>query len=184
MSLYHYVPSKAALLDAMVERLAGDLPPLDLGHGWRACLSSAAAAWLGLARRHPGAFPLLATRAQARPAMVDWYVGIFEQLRKAGFGPLDGARVATSFFVALNGFLLAAGRPLLFSEVPEPGADARSGSSPQALRALAEVPPDAWNLSSDDAYAAHVAFLLDGVTAALARRQPREPRRNPSSRST
>ena len=167
MSLYHHVPSKAALLDAMVDELARVLPPLDLGDGWRACLSSAAAAWLSLAKGHPGAFSLVATRAQARPLLLDWYAGIFDVMGRAGFDPLEGARATTSFFVALNGFLLAAGRPLFFADVPEPSAESMTGLSPQTLAALHTVPPEAWNLASDEAYQAHVAFLLDAVAAAL-----------------
>jgi hypothetical protein len=42
-----------------------------------------------------------------------------------------------------------------------------TGLSPQTLAALNTVPPEAWNLASDEAYEAHVAFLLEAVAAAL-----------------
>ena len=169
MSLYHHIPSKAALLDSMVDKLARALPPLKLGSGWRACLSSAAAAWLGLAKAHPGAFSLVATRAQARPMLLDWYAGIIDVMDRGGFDPLGGARAVTSFFVALNGFLLAAGRPLFFADVPEPSAESMTGLSAQTRTALSAVPSEAWILASDEAYEAHVAFLLNAVAATLER---------------
>ena len=78
-----------------------------------------------LAREHPGAFPLLATRASHAPALVERVAVVVTQLRAAGFTPAASARAFSSFITALNGFLLAAGVPAVSPDVPEPGIDTR-----------------------------------------------------------
>lgn len=54
MSLYRYVPSKAELLDLMLDTVAGELPLVDgVPGGWRAKLEAAALADWALYHRHP-----------------------------------------------------------------------------------------------------------------------------------
>jgi len=63
MSLYRYVPGKAELVAAMLERAVGEPPP-PTGHQWRAALTDWATRLLARYLRHPWA---LAATAGARP---------------------------------------------------------------------------------------------------------------------
>jgi AcrR family transcriptional regulator len=166
MSLYHHLPSKAALFEAMADQLGGSLPaPPDLP--WRESLWAAAHAWRDLALEHPGAFPLLATRASHAPALVERVAVVVTQLHSAGFTPAASARAFSSIITALNGFLLAAGVPAVSPDVPEPGVDDPTLAEMSGV--LSEIPADAWVLTSDAAFEFHVTMLLDGLQAALER---------------
>ena len=166
MSLYHHVPSKAALLDAMADALTRGLPESPPGD-WRDCLAAAGRGWRDLARRHPGAFVLLATRSTAGAAMLARGAVILERLQGAGFGPATSAHCLSTFFTALNGFLLAAGDPAVLRDVPEGQVD--EAALEAAGEAFAAVPPQAWLLTPDEAFEFHLTVLLDGFEAALER---------------
>ena len=73
----------------------------------------------------------------------------------------------SSFICSLNGFLLAAGVPALFRDLPEPAFDDYPFDEARAL--LGEIPAEAWVLTSDAAFEFHVAMLLDGLQATLER---------------
>jgi len=166
MSLYHHVPSKAALLDLMADALARELPEPPTGD-WRGCLAAAGRGWRDLARRHPGAFVLLATRSTAGAAMLARGVVILERLQAAGFAPAASARALSTFFTALNGFLLAAGDPVVLRDVPEPQVDEAALAA--AGEAFGAVPSQAWLLTPGEAFEFHLTVLLDGLEAALRR---------------
>ena len=134
---------------------------------WRESLLAAAHAWRDLARLHPGAFPLLATRATAGKALLDRVAILVARLQEAGFTPAASARAMSSFICSLNGFLLAAGAPALFRDLPEPAIDDYPFDEARAL--LGDIPTEAWVLTSDAAFEFHVTMLLDGLQAALER---------------
>jgi AcrR family transcriptional regulator len=166
MSLYHHVPSKAALLEVMADALARELPEPPLGD-WRDCLTATARVWRDLARRHPGAFVLLATRATIGAALLERAAVLIERLQTAGFSATASARALSSLFTALDGFLLAAGEPAVLRDVPEAHADGPALEAAGA--ALAAVPAQAWLLTPDEAFDFHLLVLLDGLEAALRR---------------
>ncbi|WP_225732465.1 MULTISPECIES: TetR/AcrR family transcriptional regulator C-terminal domain-containing protein [unclassified Nocardia] len=70
MSLYHYVPNKAALLDGMVERLLeqslADLLPAP-GTPWPEAVSAMAHGFRATLLRHPAALGIIATRPVNSP---------------------------------------------------------------------------------------------------------------------
>jgi AcrR family transcriptional regulator len=68
MAIYPYVGSKHALLDGMVERLLAELLTMAAGAGgWQDRLRGVSRAVRALARRHPGAYPLIMSRPGATP---------------------------------------------------------------------------------------------------------------------
>src|SRR5436309_1758543 len=72
MTLYHYVPSKEALLDGLVERVFAEaLPPSVEGAPWQEQLLGYAASLRETLLRHPGVLPLAVTRPMATPAGLD-----------------------------------------------------------------------------------------------------------------
>lgn len=72
MSVYRYVNGREALLEAVVDRLVGELRvdpggEMDPMDGWQAFLQWMAHEVRRLALEHPNAFPLIATRHPAAP---------------------------------------------------------------------------------------------------------------------
>lgn len=141
MSLYRHVPSRAALLDAMVEEvvdeLYGDpevqLRPVD-GWGWEEYLTRLAHGLRRLALRHFHLFPLVATRPPAAPWVrpplrsLRWVEALLDALLSRGFREAD----AVYAYRAFTGFLL--GHLLL--EVAALGAN----TSPVSEEEIAPAP--------------------------------------------
>ncbi len=108
MSIYHHVPSKAELLDGLVERLALSIDlPAAHGDDWQAVLRDVGRAYRRVAHAHPKSFPLLATRPLATPAAIARTEPLHEALARAGFGPRERVVALQTLFTFLNGYLLA-----------------------------------------------------------------------------
>lgn len=60
MSIYHYFPSKAHLIDAMVAICLSEVSFADRQAPWQERLRVAARNWRAMALRHPGFFPVVA----------------------------------------------------------------------------------------------------------------------------
>lgn len=126
MSLYHHVPGKEELLDAVVETLVADMhadpdvlaEPRD---GWQDFLARLAHGVRRMALAHPRSFPLVASRPPDAPWLrpplrsLEWVETFLAGLSGEGFS--DDAAVAT--YRAFTSFLL--GHLLL--EVSTLGAD-------------------------------------------------------------
>jgi AcrR family transcriptional regulator len=95
MALYHHLPSKGALLDAVNDQLAGEIvvPPRHAGAPLQR-LRAAVESYFAIARRHPRAFVLLATRRFNSEAAFAKYEQILEAFADAG---LDARRSAYWF---------------------------------------------------------------------------------------
>ena len=126
MSLYRYLPSREALLDAVVEHVVDELygdPEVFLAprHGWQDFLVRLAHGVRRLALAHPRTFPLVASRPPAAPWIrpplrsLRWIDAFLDALTSSGFSD----RAASDAYRAFNSFLL--GHLLL--EVAGLGAD-------------------------------------------------------------
>lgn len=104
MSLYHHVPSKAHLLDALVDRALGSmpLPPCDRPPAER--LRALAQAWRALARRHPRFYAWLALHRWNSATGVAFLAEVLHCLHDAG---LDDEAAARGFRV-LGYYLIGA----------------------------------------------------------------------------
>lgn len=102
MSLYHHVPSKAALLDGVFERVLAELPSQTRGGTWPRALRNRARAFRAVLCAHPQALPLFATRPAVTPAALGQVEEVLQLLHDAGFSSLEGVRtlqVVTAFVV-------------------------------------------------------------------------------------
>ncbi len=92
MSLYHYFPSREALLDAACERMITEVPlPDPRRAGWRRGIEELARQYRAMGHRHLRAIPLLAQRCPASPAMQGFLETLAGLLRKAGLSPAAAA---------------------------------------------------------------------------------------------
>lgn len=160
MAIYHYFPSKDALLDGVVERLVAPLavpdpPPAD----WVEALRAVAHAYRRIAHDHPRAFPLLATRRFASEGTFAFMERLFALGRAHGIPDRTAARFYRVVSSYCNGFglnELASMRDLADPELA--GLRARF---PHVDAALAWLGPD----QLDDSF----EFGLELLLGALAR---------------
>jgi len=100
MALYHYFPSKDALLDAVVEAVVAEMgTPLETGE-WEERLRERFRSYRRLAQAHPHVFPLVGKRAVKSPEALAPVEQMLEILRGAGFSPeqaLQGFRTLSSY---------------------------------------------------------------------------------------
>ena len=105
MAIYHFVPNKAALLDAITEHLEREgAPPGEDVTDWRVALQEFAYKQLAVALRHPNAIPLFTLRVSDNPATTathKWLQTLFEGLQLPD--PLHAMRLYAS---GINGVLL------------------------------------------------------------------------------
>jgi AcrR family transcriptional regulator len=88
MSLYYYIPSKAALTQGLAEIALGELrlPPQGLSpDDWPTALRDAARSFRSLGFAHPNVFPLLAQIGLDNPAAYPPTEAVLALLRSAGF---------------------------------------------------------------------------------------------------
>jgi AcrR family transcriptional regulator len=130
MSLYAHVPSKAALLDGVVETMLEELAAAGpAAGGWPAALTDFGRRSRALARRHPEAFLLLVERPQhAYLAGREATTALLEALRAGGLdAPTAIAAVRTVVRYVIG---VAAAERAGADEDPPPGAVPADGGAP------------------------------------------------------
>lgn len=102
MAIYWYYPSKDALLDAVVDELMSRVGRVttDDSADWVDALRGVARAYRGLARQHPKAFPLVATRTFATESTYGFLESLFALAEKQGIDD----RTAARFFRAVGAY--------------------------------------------------------------------------------
>lgn len=107
MALYHHFPSRAALLDAVAERLVGavELPPPS--PDIQAWLAETVRRYVAVAQRYPQAFPLLATRRFNTESALLFVERILGALIVAGATPAVAADIFRGIGAFANGAALA-----------------------------------------------------------------------------
>ena len=100
MAIYWYYPSKEALLDAVVDELMSHVGVATEATDWVEALRDIARAYRGLARKHPNAFPLIATRRFATEGTYAFLDRLFALAHRQG---IDDRTVAR-FFRAVSAY--------------------------------------------------------------------------------
>jgi len=93
MTLYHYVPNKAALLEGLVDRILGlavEAMPVPERGLWQEWVRGFAESLRLTLIRHPGVLPLVATRPLNSPESLRMLEGWLGELRRGGL-PLGRA---------------------------------------------------------------------------------------------
>jgi AcrR family transcriptional regulator len=100
MAIYWYYPSKDALLDAVVDELMSHVGRVSPSKDWVEALREIARAYRGLARKHPNAFPLIATRRFTTESTYEFLERLFELAHRQGVDDRTTAR----FFRAVSAY--------------------------------------------------------------------------------
>jgi AcrR family transcriptional regulator len=120
MSLYHHYPSKAHLMDAMLDRIIASTPFPSADLPWDARLAMLARDFRAVALRHPRFFPFLATHRLNTPTGLRWIDHVIASFRAGGLGDEDAARL----FRAFGYYLMGAGLDETAGYSKGPGAAA------------------------------------------------------------
>ncbi len=97
MSLYHHFPSKAHLMDALVDRVMGALPAPRKNLGWRARITTLVYEYREMAHRHPAFLHYLALHRLNTPTGLRWLNRTLEAFGSAGLGQEETARLFRIF---------------------------------------------------------------------------------------
>lgn len=107
MSLYRYVPSKAELLDLMVDAVTGELPLVDnVAGGWRAKLEASARADWALYHRHPWILHITPVRPVMGPNGLASYDAVTRAISRIGLTHREMLAVVH----LVDGYVRGAGR--------------------------------------------------------------------------
>ena len=139
MSLYRYVQTREALIDAVVERVVNELSNDPEVHdrpraGWRPYLSGIARGVRRYSRAHPHAFPLVAARPSEAPWVnpplrsLHWIEAMLRGLQDEGFTDEQVLFSYRTFNSFLLGYLLLETSAAAFTDAqPEDGSFASGG---------------------------------------------------------
>lgn len=107
MAIYHHVPNKDAILDAVVDRVFGEIELPQPGHSWRPELRRRAVSARAVLRRHAWSIGLLDSRTSApRPATLRHHDAVIGTLRADGFGVAQTAHAFALLDSYVYGFVL------------------------------------------------------------------------------
>jgi AcrR family transcriptional regulator len=85
MSLYNHVRNKEEILEALVERVVGEIELPTIDGDWKAAMRTRGRSAYEVLRRHPWAIMLILTSANAGPMMLRYVDATLGCLRTAGF---------------------------------------------------------------------------------------------------
>lgn len=164
-SVYHYLPSKEAILDALVERLVTEAGLPSAVADWRDWVRDFGAALRGLARRHPGAFLVFTRRPAEGPVASRHTEAALDAFRRAGFSPATARSAVTGTALAVLGLAL--------DECPPVGP----WVEPDVTHLSPERHPRTFELAGVRDRDGRWELVLEGLVVGLARRLRVERRR-------
>lgn len=176
MALYHHLPSKGRLLDAVMDLLVLEIElpaPADASAPER--LRQALRSYRGIALRHPHAFPLLVGRRFNSPGAFAFYERLLQVYADCGLGPADAAR----WFRTMGYFASGAGMAEIASRELEPDATPLAlQRAPAALQHphVAAVAPYLKVDRLDEVFEFGLGVLIDAMQQQPPARAPRRRR--------
>jgi len=94
MAVYHYFPSRTALLDGVVERIFAEVVPPERTGDWTVDVTASTHAFRDAVLAHPAAIPLMAMRPAVTPDAFRITESLLEALAPAGLSARDALDVA------------------------------------------------------------------------------------------
>jgi AcrR family transcriptional regulator len=108
MSLYRYVPSRAQLVEVMLDTVVGDPPDLDAAEGWRRKLELWADATERVFHAHPWALSLVTIRRTIGPNELAWVEAALAAVTGTGLGESEKLEVVLLVNAYVRGHAQAA----------------------------------------------------------------------------
>jgi AcrR family transcriptional regulator len=107
MSLYRHVADRAALLEGLADRLTAEIEPRGRDEDWADALRGLAGDVRAIARRHPAAFALLASRVLSTSNVLAPIEDVLAGLRRGGFTPARAIFAYRLVLTYARGYALA-----------------------------------------------------------------------------
>lgn len=105
-SIRHHFPTKAHLMDALIDRLIGEIEFTPSDMPWEERLDSMMEEWRKLARRHPKLFFYFSEHRKNTPAGLRWLENTLSIYADAGLGPEAASRLfRTTGYLIIGGLL-------------------------------------------------------------------------------
>jgi AcrR family transcriptional regulator len=169
MSLYNHVPSKAALLDGLIEHVIAEVEPTDPHKHWTDQVRDMAHSYRALANAHPHIVPLIATRPFNTPTALDPLERALGVFRSAGFeegASIHAFRTVASF---ATGYTLAETEGFFGEHVPSDTKDVLHASDLDAGRfpTLIELLPTIAACDHDEEFEFALDVIIEGLKAKL-----------------
>ncbi|GAB2176413.1 TetR/AcrR family transcriptional regulator [Dongia sp. agr-C8] len=161
MSLYHYYPSKAHLIDALVDRVIGTLEVPPPGGDWIERVRKAAWNYRAMALAHPKLYPLLAVHRLNTATGVRKLDAVIGMFRDGGFDDATAARLFREVGYYITGAALdeTAG----YAKGPSAAAPASDAEIARDCPNLAAVAPYFKPQHFEPTFAQGLELLLDGM---------------------
>lgn len=168
MSLYNYVPNKAAVLDGVVELVLNEIELPDNITDWKECFREASRSSRRVALRHPNVVQLVATRpfntiASLRP--VEFGLEVF---KAAGFDPELSLYAFRTIAAFTTGYGLAESGEF-FGEVSGEGQLTPEALNPEDFPRVMEVAPYLASADHDKEFEFALDVILTGLESKLQR---------------
>lgn len=182
MSLYRYVASRDRMLDAVIDVVVDELaddPGVDLAPSgsWQSWLASMARGVRRYSRKHPRAFPLIATHPSETPWLNPplrserWVESLLSGLIAAGFDDEQALYAYRVFNTFLLGHLIIETTAMVGSDdAPEGGERGvhRLDDYPTIARLAPALSIDRW----DDEFDSGLAAMVDRIEQAQGAQRP------------
>jgi len=168
MALYHYFPSKDALIDAIVEAVVGEMGAPSEAGSWEERLRERFRSYRRLAQAHPHVFPLVGKRAVKNPEALAPVEQILEILRDAGFSPYH----ALHSFRTLSSYAFGYALTEIVGFALEPSADGTAARfdvrtvDPERFPRMREVAPHVVACDHDVEFDLGLDLILAGLATA------------------
>lgn len=135
MAVYHYFPSKAAVLDGIVDAVQAEITPLPHDDApWDVRLRETIRAWRRALRAHPHALPVLSTHPVfSEPGLRQWEEAA-EILHSVGFSPA----AALQAIHCISGYVVG----VTLAEVGQQPGGIPDPTEEEIMAQVAHLPPD------------------------------------------
>lgn len=171
MSIYHHVPSKAHLMDALIDIMLAEIAiPLQVEQpDWLQRLRQTAHAFRAMALKHPKFFAYFAVHRLNTPRGVAFIDGVIGILRDAGFSNGDAARFFREIGYYLTGAALdeTAG----YAKGPSAADPVSDAEIVASFKHLAAAAPYFQPTQFQQTFETGLEILLEGISRAAPRRQ-------------
>ena len=171
MSLYHHVPNKTALLDAMIDSVFEEIA-LPRTSDWRAGLRERAQSQRAVLHRHPWALLLLESRSTPGLANLRHHDAVLGYLRGAGFSVRGSGHAYALVDAFVYGFVIQEqALPFDAESGPELAASMLAGQAGAGFPHLEEFMREAIMSGGYDfaeEFAVGLDLVLDAIAALLA----------------
>ncbi len=158
MTLYGYVRDRDDLVGGVVGLLIDEVESgVEPGGSWPDVVRRGATAYRAMARRHPGAFPLLALSGAAEAVVEPYLERIVAAYVRAGLGKREARELLGVVDSFCSGFLLM--------ELDEETATAQAAARRSAGGEQPESEP--WTYLDEESYARGVELIIAGARSVL-----------------